>query len=146
MVSAGGALVKWDVDLVCGHTYFVQAALCARTRPLARAQIDDQHVRVGSAGENLKPARGELGGEPVGVGAHSALVVGERLRGGDLETGRLGRDRVEQWPPLEDGEDSLVERAGMLCPAEDEAAAGPGEGLVRGRADEVAERDRIGVQ
>ena len=85
-------------------------------------------------------------GERVGVRAHLRLVGAERLRGGDLEAGRLRRDHVQERAALHPGEDRLVERLRVLLLAEDEAGARAGERLVRRRGDEVAVRRRVRVE
>ena len=71
-------------------------------------------MRVGAAGEDVEPSSWSVVGERVGVRAHLALVVAERLGRGDLEARRLRRDRVHQRAALHAREDGAVDGLRVL--------------------------------
>ena len=139
--SSNGTVLRFTVSL-----HLVQALLGGLARPVGAAQVELEEVRVGAAGEDVEPAVDQRLAEHVRVRAHLALVVAERLRHRDLEAGRLRGDRVLERTALHPREDRAVDRLRVLLPAEDEAAARPGERLVRRRGDEVAVVDGVRVQ
>ena len=123
-----------------------QALLRVLAGPRAATQVELEQMRVGAAREQVEPAVEQSSGERVGVRTDLRLVGAERIRGRDLEARRLGGDRVLERASLHSREHRSVERRRVLLPAEHEAAAGPGERLVRRRGDEVAVRRRVRVQ
>ena len=140
------ALVERHRVAVDGQLHLGETLLGVLARPVRPAQVELEQVRVRPAGEHVEPALLERLGERVGVRAHLALVVAERLGRRDLKAGRLGRDRVHERAALHAGEDSAVDRLRVLLLAEDEAGARAGERLVRRRGDEVAVRHRARMQ
>ena len=73
------ALVERHGVAVDGELDLGEPLLGVLARPVGRAQVDLEQVRVGAAGEHLEAARLQLVGERVGVRAHLPLVVAERL-------------------------------------------------------------------
>ncbi len=124
----------------------MQPLLGSLPRPLGVAQVDLHQVRVGAAGEDVQAALLQRLGEHISVAADLRLVLAEGVGRRDLEAGRLRRDGVHERSALDAREDGAVDRPRVLLPAEDEAAARPGEGLVCRRGDEVAMLDRVRVQ
>ena len=114
LVERNGVAVRRHLDLV-------QALLGVLARPLARAQVELQQMRVGPSGEHVEPARDQLVRERVGVGADLALVVAEGLAGRDVEAGRLRGDHVLERTALHAREDRAVDRLRVLLAAEHEA-------------------------
>ena len=116
-------------------------------RPLGRAQVDLQQVRVGAAGEHVEPALLQRSRERVGVRAH--------LAPGTRGTPRSPRSRKQvafaaivctSGPPCIPGKTARSTACACSSRAEDEAGARAGERLVRRRGDEVAVLDRVRVQ
>ncbi len=139
--SSNGTVLRLTVIPTSG-----EAILRVLAAPLRAAQIDEQQVRVGTAGEDVQPALLDRRGERVRVRPHRALVLAEGLRRSDPEAGRLRRDHVVQRSALHPGEDGAVECLRVLLAAEDEPRPRPGERLVRRRGHEVAVLDRVRVQ
>ena len=115
-------------------------------RPLRASQVELEEMRVGAPGEHVETARDQLLGDRVGVGAHLPLVLAERLRRGDLEARRLGRDHVLERAALQPGEDRSIDRLRVLLAAEHEARARAGERLVGRRGDDVAVLHRVRME
>ncbi len=92
---------------------------------LGLAQIDEREVDVGAAGEQVDAVAGieQLLGDGLGAVERALLALLEGLRRGDLQRDRFTRDHVLQRPALLAGEDSGVDRLGVLLLAEDHAAA-----------------------
>ena len=103
-------------------------------------------MRVRAARDQVELAVEQPSGERVRIGPDLRLVGAERIRCRDLEAGRLGGDRVLERASLHAREHRSVERRGVLLLAQHEAAAGPGERLVRRGGDEVAVGRRVRVQ
>ncbi len=85
-------------------------------------------------------------GEDAGALEGALLALAELGLAGELERDGLGGDDVLERAALLAGEDAGVQLLGEVLAGEDEAAAGPAEGLVRGRGDDVGVRDGGGVQ
>ena len=140
------ALVERDGVPVRGQPDGMEPLLGVLARPLGRAQVELQEMRVGAARQEVDPAGEQRLRERVGVRADLPLVGAELLRRGDLEARRLRRDHVLERAALQPREDGAVDRLGVLLPAEDEARARPGERLVGRRGDDVAVLDRVRVE
>ena len=138
-VERNGVAVDGDPDLG-------EALLGVLAAPLGPAKVDEQEMRVGPAGEHVEPATLQRGREHVGIRPHCALVVAERLGGGDLEARRFGSDHMVERPALHAGEHRAIDRLSVLLATQDEPRTRAGEGLVRGRRDEVAVLDRVRLQ
>ena len=91
-----------------------------------------------SLGRQRRAQRGRIGHHRGGVRAE--------LGAGRLGEGhRLGGDDVLERPALEAGEDGAVDLLGQLGPAQDGAAPGAAQRLVRGEGHHVGHADRAGV-
>jgi hypothetical protein len=142
--TVGGRSSKGTVP-VRGDTDLGESLLGGLSRPPRRTKVDEEEMRVGPAGQHVQPTLLERLGQRVRIRAHLLLVLPERLGRSDLETGRLRSDHVVQRPSLHPREHRAVEGPRVLFLAEHETGPRPGERLVRGRGDEVAVGNRVGM-
>ena len=140
------SFVEWNGVAVDRDPDLGQTLLGVLAAPLGPAQVDEEEVRVGPAGEHVEPAALQRGRQRVGVRPHCALVVAERLGGGDLEARRLRGDHMVERPALHAREHRAIDRLRVLLATQDEPRTRAGEGLVRRRRDEVAVLDRVRLQ
>ncbi len=113
---------------------------------VASAEVDEDQVVIGAAAGELVAALKEGLGEGLGIGLNLLLVSLEGRLHGLGEANGLGGDDVHERAALTPGEDRAVEGLFVLLLGKDEAAARTAEGLVRGRGNKVAMRDRVGVE
>ncbi len=99
---------------------------------------------VGVAGGDDEALGGQVGGEGPGVGDHLVGVGGVRGGGRLAEGDGLGGDGVHLRTALREREDGPVDAFRQFAPAQDHAAAGSAQHLVRGGADDVGVRHRAG--
>ena len=102
-------------------------------------------MRVGPAGQHLEPALLKRLRQRVRIRPHLALVLPERLGSGDLEAAAFAAITWFSGPPCIPGNTARSSAVRVLLLAEDEAGARPGQRLVRGRGDEVAVGNRVGM-
>ncbi len=131
-----------------------------------RRHVDEHQVVVRAAGNDPGALGGERLGHDPGVLDGPALVLAERLLGGQLERHGLGGDDVHQRTTLGPREDVAVDRGGQragrgtaldrrespgvelgrkVAAAEEQPAARPAQRLVRRRRHQVGVRERAGV-
>lgn len=151
-VGSEGALVTGDGVLVAGNVDLLKDGLETGTVELVLAEVDEDHVGVGTVGDELvaESLEGDL--ESLGVG-DNLLLVGLEVRGlGLLEGDREGGDGVVVGTTLVTGEDGEVDGVlelveGLLAglgvdgadtlAEEDHGTTGTTEGLVGGGGDNV---------
>jgi hypothetical protein len=143
-VEGDGVAVDRDADPV-------QPVLGLLTVQLRVAQVDQDQVHLGAAGQHRDPGLLHVvghqpAGEHPGAVQRPLLALPELLGRRDLERDRLGRDHVLERPALLAGEDGAVDFLGQVSRAEDDAAPGTAQRLVRGRGDHVGVRHGVGVQ
>ena len=78
---------------------------------------------IGAAGDDAEAELCQLMRECLGVGDDLGGVAFELRLQGLAEADRLGGDHVHERPPLDAGEDRLVDLLAPLLPAKHEAAA-----------------------
>ena len=100
-------------------------------------KVHEHQVIVRPAGDDPVSPRGQLGGERLRVLEDPPLVLSERRLERLLEADRLGRDHVDQRPALSPRKEHLVHALGHALLAENHAAAGAAERLVRRGGDEI---------
>ena len=144
--TVGGRSSNGTVLRFVGQPDLVEPLLGVLARPLGRAEVDLEEVRVGTAREEVEPAADQRLREDVGVRPDLLLVRPELLGGRDLEARRLCGDHVLERAALEAREDRAVDRLRVLLAAEDEPRARAGKRLVRRRRDDVAVLDRVRME
>ena len=129
----------------------MQPVLTLLAVELGAAEVDQDEVDVGAAGQHRDPGRCHIRtqqtvGEDAGTGERPALPLREVLAGGHLEGDRLRGDHVLQRAALLTGEHGAVDLLRKVGGGQDHAATRAAQRLVRGRRDDVRMRDRVGVQ
>ena len=139
--------VEGDRVLVAGEAGALQRPLGVAALHALRAQVDEHHVAVGAAGDDVEAAGLERRGERAGVGDDPGGVVAERRLQRLAEGDGLGGDDVHQRAALVAGEDGGVELLRQrLVVRQDDAAARAAQGLVGGRGGDVGVRHRVRVE
>ena len=140
LVERDGVAVRRQPDVV-------QPLLGVLARPLRRAEVELEQVRVGAAGEEVEPAGEQRLGERVGVRAHLPLVARGTPRGAAIwKHVAFAAITCSSGPPCSPGKMARSIAVRVLLAAEDEPGAGAGERLVRRRGDDVAVLDRVRVE
>ena len=140
-VVGDGVAVDGDADL--SEQIFGLGSVEGRV-----AQIDEDEVDVGAAGEDGDSAFGDVvfgqaAGEFAGAGQGPLLPVDEGVGGGQAEGHGLAGDDVFEGSALLSGEDCGIDLLrDVRVIGEDDAASGAAEGLVRRRRHDVGVRDR----
>src|SRR4051794_18545161 len=139
-VERDGVLVQHDAGgVAAGLGDLAGDRVAGRVGDLS--QVQQRQVGVGAAGDRSKPLRGQSLGERLRVGDDLA-GVGPVLRlQALLQVHRLRGDGVHERAALHHREGRLVDRLGVLGLADDGAAAGPAQHLVRGEGDDVGVRN-----
>ncbi|KUL43182.1 hypothetical protein ADL28_43075 [Streptomyces violaceusniger] len=115
------------------------------------AQVDQDQMHLGAAGQHRDPGLGHIvgqqpSGEDAGTVQGAPLALRELLARRHLEGHRLGRDDMLQRAALLPREDRGVDLLGQVGPAEDHPAARAAEGLVRGGRHDIGVRHRARVE
>src|SRR4051794_40067066 len=111
------------------------------------AQVHQDEVDVGTAGEHVDPVAGAEQGvrHRLGAGDRALLALAEGVGLGDAQRDRLAGDDVLERAALLAGEDGRVDLLGQLVATDDHAAAGAAERLVDGCRHDVGVRDGVRV-
>ena len=110
------------------------------------AEVDQEHMVVGAAGNNAVAEHGEAGGQGAGVG-HDLRGVGfERRLQRLVEADSFGRDDVHERAALHTGENLRVDFFGILRFAQNDTGARTTQALVRRAGDEIRIRHRARVR
>src|SRR5262245_14643136 len=140
--------IEWNRVAVDGDADRRQPVFGLLTVDIGVAQVHQHQVHISTPGQNGDPRVTDIRlAQPLGqdlctVGA-AALTLTEIRPGGHLEGHRLARDDMLQRPALLPREDGGVELLGdVRLVGEDDSAARPAEGLVRGGRDDVGVRHR----
>ena len=138
-VERNRVLVHRDVNLV-------EVGLDGFSGEILRAEVDEQEMRVGAAGDEPHAGALQFLAHRASVDQDLLLVRFERRLERFAEGDGLGGDRVHERAALDAGEDALIERLRVLGFREDQTAARAAQRLVRRRRDVVGERHRRGMQ
>src|SRR5690606_10567555 len=108
------------------------------------AEVDEEQVVVGPAGDDPHPFVHHRLGHRLGVGDDLVGVGGALGLGGLVEAHGLGGDLALDRAALAAGEHRLVDDLGVPLPREDHAAPRAPERLVGGGGDDVGVLERVG--
>ena len=111
------------------------------------AQVDQHHMRIGAASDDIQTALHQLIGQRLRVLDHLCLI-GLEFRAQRLAKGHgLARDHMHQRATLNTGEDGGIEfLRQILVIGQDHAAARAAQGFVGGRCGDMGMREGRGVE
>ena len=136
--------VEWHAVLVAGDAGILERYLGDVAGQALRAQIDQDKMRVCTAGNDIDATPDQCLAKNPGI-RHDKLDIGPEFRTERLtEAGRLAGDGMDQRTTLKAREDRRVDLLSKcLVIRQDDAAAPGAQRLVRRRGDDMRMRHRI---
>jgi putative ATPase len=134
-----GILIRRDVD-------FVESLLQHSACHACALKVDEEQMRIGTAGDELQTVIDECFAERFGIFDDVLLILLKGRFKRFLESDGLCRDDVHQGSSLNSGEYGRIDFSSVFFFTEDDAASRPAERLVRRRRHEVGIRDGIHME